>query len=273
MPSRARNFMFTLNNYTDEHIEKLAQLPCRAMGYGKEIGENGTPHLQGWVCFENARVFNAVRKKFLGAHLEIMRSRLETNRKYCMKDGDYFERGDIPVTQEAKGQMEKDRWERIKTLAQEGKVEEIEGGVYCRLFKTLKAIAAEHAPKLVANDKLDNLWYYGASGTGKSKLARQDNPGAYIKLNNKWWDGYNGEDVVIIDDFDKYDIGLSGHLKRWSDHYPFPAEYKGGVKLIRPKRIIVTSNYTPEEIWDDEATLGPIRRRFKCKKFSVPLGK
>lgn len=265
---KSTKFTFTINNWTTDHEDMLKDHTCRALGYGKEVGDSGTPHLQGWVCYLNARQFNAVRKKLPGAHVEIMKSKLEVNRKYCRKDGDYIEWGDIPMTNEEKGKKEKDRWESNLALAKAGKVDEVDADIQLRFYGTLKKIAADHIPEPEANPELDNRWYYGESGTGKSKLARTDNPGAYIKLNNKWWDGYNGEDVVIIDDFDKYDIALSGHLKRWSDHYPFPAEFKGGVKKIRPKRLIVTSNYAPEEIWDDEATLGPIRRRFTVTKFS-----
>jgi len=271
--AKSCNFTFTLNNYTDDHIDMLTQHDCRAMGYGKEVSKTGTPHLQGWLCYPNQRSLNTVRKRLAGAHVEVMKRRLQYNREYCMKDGDYTERGDIPKSCKDKGKMEKDRWSRNLMLAKSGHVDEMDADMQLRFHATIKKLAAQHAPKPVANDKLDNSWYYGPSGTGKSMRAREDNPGAYIKLNNKWWDGYEGEDVVIIDDFDKYDIGLSGHLKRWSDHYPFPAEYKGGVKLIRPKRIIVTSNYAPEEIWEDEATLGPIRRRFNCIHFNEPFKK
>ena len=89
-------------------------------------------------------------------------------------------------------------------------------------------------------------------------------PNAYIKdASSHWWDGYNGEEVVIIDDLDKYHVKLGYYLKVWGDHYPFPAQIKGGQMMARPKKIIITSNYHPREIWTDSQTVEPIARRFK----------
>lgn len=59
--------------------------------------------------------------------------------------------------------------------------------------------------KVMKNDfetlpRLDNEWHYGETGTGKSRHVREKYPEAYIKGNNIWWDGYDGQDVVIIEE-------------------------------------------------------------------------
>lgn len=54
-----RNYVFTLNNYTDLEIEALSQIECRFLGYGKEVGESLTPHLQGLICFQHKKSFEA----------------------------------------------------------------------------------------------------------------------------------------------------------------------------------------------------------------------
>jgi len=75
---------------------------------------------------------------------------------------------------------------------------------------------------------------------------------------------YAGENAVLIDDIEKTEQFMLGNLKRWASYEPFLAEDKyGGFTKLRPKYIIVTSNYAPEEIWPDSKELEPIQRRFK----------
>lgn len=85
------------------------------------------------------------------------------------------------------------------------------------------------------------------------------------------WDGYTNQSSVIIDDLDKKHDYMGYHLKIWGDMYAFTAEVKGGTIMIRPKTIVVTSNYTPEQIWEDNNTLDPILRRYQVVHFPLPL--
>ena len=77
-----------------------------------------------------------------------------------------------------------------------------------------------------ATDTLKGEWHYGPTGTGKSRSVRAQYPDAFIKSNDIWWDGYSGEETVIIEEMGPKQIG-GQHMKQWADHYPFKANQKG----------------------------------------------
>lgn len=280
MTGRRRHYCFTWNNYTAASMEFLSKIECRGIGYGQEVAPSGTRHLQGWISFASGKTLSAVIKLLPGCHVETMLGQCAQSVVYCSKDGNYTTRGTVPASKrkqadaagKAGGAAEKLRWKEALEAAQDGRLEDVPADIRFRYYSTVKRIKADHLPKPADVAALSNLWIYGPSGTGKSRKVRADYESLYVKLNNKWWDGYNGEETVLIDDFDKYDIGLTGSLKRWCDHYPFPAELKGSVRVIRPLRVVITSNYHPRDIWDDAQSLGPILRRFKVMHMPHPYG-
>lgn len=273
-PQRTRAWCFTINNHTDaeEASVKHAMEQARYGVYGREVGESGTPHLQGYIYFSNPRRFQGV-KNLLGdrVHLEAARGTPEQNRNYCTKDGDFYETGEIPLGQaergNAGGRAEKRRWTDAFTAAKEGRLDDIPADILIRHYGSIKRIRSDWQPLPEDEGTVTGVWFWGPPGTGKSHTARVEYPGAYIKNQNKWWDGYKGEDFVIIDDFDSNALGH--HLKIWADKYAFTAEVKGGSLRIRPKKIVITSNYTPREIFGaDRSMCEAILRRFYVREFN-----
>lgn len=274
MPNhKFKNWTFVLNNYTD--IERDALKACgelvRYMVVGEEVGASGTPHLQGFVTMKNACRFNSL-KQLVGerAHIEPAKGNVEQNFRYCTKDGNFWEVNERPKFPKQKGEQEKRRYQDAWNAAVAGDIESIDADIRLRHYHTLKKIRMD----AILQEELEEttepmLWYYGESGSGKSRKARTENPDAYLKCCNKWWDGYVDQDKVIIEDFDKKHEVLIHHLKIWADRYPFPAEVKGSMFKIRPRQLIVTSNYHPQDIWTAAADLEPILRRFKIFEFRV----
>ncbi len=269
--AKSRNFCFTRNNYDDTFLED--RIACRYIIYGKEGKQKGkTPHLQGVVVFENPRSWDATRKIFHGASLEITRT-LDFAIEYCKKEGDYTERGDRPLTQTERGKKGKEYWDKQLALIKAGRIDEVDSKLQITMPKNLDYIWNKEQSKRrkLPDTSQKHQWYWGETGTGKSRKARTDHPDAYLKMCNKWWDHYQEEDVVLIEDFDKNHKVLCHHLKLWSDRYPFLAEVKGGARKIRPGLIIVTSNFHPSDIWADTKDLNPILRRFQITQFHTGL--
>lgn len=112
------------------------------------------------------------------------------------------------------------------------------------------------------------IWYWGGPGLGKSHKVRTDEKSLFVKPQNKWWDGYQGEEAVLIDDFDLKGECLSHYLKIWTDKWSCTGEIKGGTIPLNFKRFYVTSNYSIEQVFPDDKVLQEaIRRRFKVTHF------
>lgn len=264
-PRRSRGIVFTLNNYTEEEENIVRELAAdehvRYLCFGREVGEGGTPHLQGYLYARNPQLFEWYRARIPRAHIEFQRGTPEQAVAYCEKDGDFNEWGTRPVGAKRKGEIEAERWDDARASACRGDLESIPSDIYIRYYRTLKEIKKDHMFKPDDADDVTGEWIYGLAGVGKSRKARSDNPSSYFKMANKWWDGYQGEETVILDDLDKKHDVLGHHLKIWMDRYSFIAETKGGAILIRPKKVIVTSQYSIDEIWEDEETRAAIKRR------------
>jgi len=88
--SRSRNYVFTLNNYTNEDIDNII-LMCHTKEYKyifqEEKGERGTPHLQGYLMAQYPIDFNAINKLFKW-HVEKARGSKLQNMNYCSKISD-----------------------------------------------------------------------------------------------------------------------------------------------------------------------------------------
>lgn len=116
--------------------------------------------------------------------------------------------------------------------------------------------------------------FYGPSGTGKSHKAHAvfSAEKTYFKVpTTKWWDGYQGETQVIIDEFrGAVSIAL---LLRWLDPagYPLMLETKGGGTVARFNDIIITSNLHPLQWYPelDAATKDALMRRIDIIEFNT----
>jgi len=276
--AKFRAWCFTLNNYTakdEEHIQTVIKTLARYVVYGREVAPGtGTPHLQGYVYFHNARQHKSVTRLLPRARVEPANGSAGQNRKYCSKeDEDFFEAGDIPMEKidatSKGGRANAQRFTNAIELARKGDLETIakdDPQMFLQYGVRLESLYSPEAVPL--QGELLHEWWVGPSGTGKSRLLWELYPKHFPKPLNKWWDGYRHQEVVAIEEWSPKNDLTASSLKKWADRYPFPGEIKGGcLHGLRPKKLIVLSNYTPQQCFLNSEDLDPILRRFTVMYF------
>ena len=161
--------MFTCNNYEKEHINQLEELVRSGVFaycvFGFEIGKEGTPHLQGYAELTKQKRFTTV-KNMLGNqyHLERRKGTQSQAIEYCKKEKDFAEFG------EKKNQGDRGDLKRAGTDAlDEGIIFAIMNGANLQSIRYAEKILSYMEDERHWKPKV--WWYWGPSGSGKSKRA------------------------------------------------------------------------------------------------------
>jgi len=270
---RSKNFCFTLNNYEDADIAAIRELHEACATYtifGREVGESGTRHLQGYISFRQRIALSvAIDRLPTKCHVEVAKGGARANITYCSKEGRQEEIGVRPCKIDV-SKSRKDLAEDFVKKAQDGATgvkdfaDENPGVWYFSGHNLRRNFLSVAAP--VQRDEIHVEWVYGPPGVGKSRYAHNELPDAYIKdPRTKWWNGYMLEKTCIIDDFGPGGIDIN-HLLRWFDRYKCLIEQKGDMCPLHVTRFIITSNFSPEECFTDNfqvphVQLPALRRR------------
>ena len=95
--SPAKRWCFTLNNYKEEDIKGISSnSSINEYIIGEEVGESGTPHLQGYIEFKTKKRPMGVFKEFNNIHWEKCKGSKAQNIEYCKKDGKYHTNMKLP---------------------------------------------------------------------------------------------------------------------------------------------------------------------------------
>lgn len=279
MAARSRQVVFTLNNYTSDEerdmFEAFSSLSnnIRFCGVGREIGESGTPHFQGFIYFDNPKTFSAAHKipGLNRAHFEPVKGTIQQNIDYCSKGGDYKEYGEKPT------QGKRNDLEEVAELVKAGKrISDVAFECPTQFIKFHKGIERLISLQIAPRDfKTMVYWYYGPTGTGKSKKAFEQAAEAasyYVKDPlNKWYCGYEQQELMIIDDY-RRDFSTFACLLRLMDRYPMTVETKGGTTQFVTRTLVITTPKSPTETWEGrtEEELGQLLRRIDhCVHFAT----
>lgn len=249
MPAKqSTNWVFTINNPMDYKPENEWKDEFKYLVYQHEKGEKGTNHLQGYCQLKNRKTLHALKKLHQYAHWEIRKGSHEQARDYCMKQDSRikgpFEFGKQPE------QGKRTDLDAVKETIDSGASwKEIAADHFKSFVKYERGLRSYSALNSKSRDfKTQVIVCYGPTGTGKSMYCAEEAPDAYWyfpQKDGKWWDGYDGQEDIIIDEF--YGQLQWSAALRLFDRYPCQVECKGFTRNFAPKRIFITSNKEPIE--------------------------
>lgn len=269
---RGRCWMFIINNPTDDEKNEFAEYEVRYKVWQLERGEKeGTLHLQGAIYSDKILNLRELKESFPRAVI----LKAKNTRKvlmYCQKERTRvegpFEDG-FPPAQGKRNDL-KDLCRKViekkldlTELAKEDPVS------FVRYHKGLKVLRQQLIED--RNFAPERIWIWGKAGVGKTRYAfrRFGSENVYIKDGTQWWDGYENEDCILVDDFEA--TWPYRDFLRFLDRYKYQGQVKGGYVKINSPVIIITSEFPPEHYYDDrliwdgvknENHLNQILRRF-----------
>jgi len=264
MAPRAKCWCLTLNN---PEVDCLGfnEDTDEYMICGIEIAPNtGTQHIQAYLMLKERVRFEKIKRRFPTAHIEHAKASPETNRAYCVKDGNYHEHGVIGQWQGKRNDLLEIKEVIDNEHPQQAyvKIRDNHYGAFIRYRRSLISDMDTNVCNRREPTELHILW--GSTGTGKSRHCLEYDGNGYWKDKSDWWDGYRYNDTVIIDEF--YGWLSIDTLLRLADRYPFRVPYKGGFYNFVSKRIFITSNHPYQEWWK---CLDPAREKALLRRVTT----
>lgn len=269
---QSRNWQFTdFKNLNIDNIYDRYKDIIRYIAYGKEIcPTTGKEHNQGWIQFINKKRFNGVKKIFgcKSIHIEPCQGSEYDNEKYCAKDGKFKSFGNFV------SMGERTDFEQIKLKLDQNKplieVANDHFSDFIRYSKGIKEYRALVLQKMCQGfRKVEVIVLQGKTGLGKTRKAMEE---ATYKIEGgklQWWDGYEGEKCICIDEFANQ-VPIT-ELLNLLDGYQLRLSVKGSHTYANWNKVYITTNLRKREWYpcaNEEHRRALFRRITKWEKLT-----
>jgi len=278
-PSPAKDWCFTINNPEPWHLEAIETMDWAYLVYQVEVGESGTPHIQGFVQLRDKQRKTAILNHIsehgdpdLGGHWEKRRGTPSEAAHYCMKPvpdcdckhckdlerfDDFVEQGHLSL-----GDASQRLAEVARIIKSKGLHHTIDRfpEVYLQYHNGMKALAKHFTVPETRDTVVTVVW--GASGKGKTFYARQA-PAPYLlappgRGQTDFFGDYRPDvhQTIVVDDY--YGNWKFTTFLRVCDVHPTEVQTKGGFEQCLARHIVFTSNVPPHE-WYPNVLADPRR--------------
>lgn len=254
--NQKRDWCFTVNNPFDnkEIYMNALEEHCTYIVIGDEVGELGTPHLQGYLQLKKKLRLHNVRELFPSEsppHLEGRKGTKLQAADYCKKEAHFIEFGSLENMQGERTDLDG----MTGMLVDNASMRDValsNPATWVRNYRGLAAFQALIAPPpRIYREHLECHLYYGKTGTGKSYKALFENPGIFRKPVGKglWFDGipWGCKSVLLEEVTGQYPLS---DMLMLMDKYQIQVETKGGHAFLDVDKIVMTTNVHPATWYD-----------------------
>lgn len=239
---RARHWCFTFFPDTGRELFLKDNKKVKYVIVGDEVcPTTGREHKQGYVYFKRDVSLNVAQKALTNykMNMRICRGDELQNRNYCSKDGKVEEYGERP-----RAGARNDIHSTNDYLEQGLPLKDIIAKSTSYQAARMAELKYKYLEKKRVLEELEVIWIYGGTARERKKTAFCIDEDAFTPISDKWWEGYDGEETVLITEWDnKY--CTQKRLEQLTDIFPFRVETKGGSRQVQYTRIVFTSKNYP----------------------------
>lgn len=258
MNSPKTTWCYTLNNPSDNDVLQFKSFVVNKHRCALEIGDSGTRHLQGVITWKRAYRLSQLKK---------LNDKVHWEPAICKDAENYCTKGEIIIDENNRKQGERtDLMKYCDVVSGQGIREASRQypHLHIKYYKGARQLIEDQMSEPDDWVDVEVIALIGKCGVGKSKKAREIDRNLYSVPQPEnggtlWFDNYKNQETILFDDF-KGNWCSYTKMLQLLDGYPMLLQTKGGFTKKRWKRVIITSNFHPNDWYKHQDNSALLRR-------------